>query len=140
MLLDTNVVLALMWRQAYGHEAAHAWLRRAHRFYTTPATEWSAVRVSLHKAKGTLPEVLAALASVIHHRKQQPATDARLPDPDWPLWRHLHGSKLVPDFWLLATAEALGTELITLDARAWEVLPPAQRTRIRLLRPSSPPG
>jgi predicted nucleic acid-binding protein len=134
MLLDTNVVLALMWRQAYGHDAAHAWLHRPRRFYTTPATEWAALRVSIHKARGTVPETLAALGSVIHHQKQQPASDARLADLDWPLWQHLHGYKLVSDFWLVATAEALGTELITLDARAWEILPSSLRNRVLVLR------
>lgn len=134
MLLDTNVVLALMWRQAYGHDAAHAWLQRASRFYTTPSTEWAAIRVSLHKARGNVSEILAALGSVVRHRKQQPATDARLPGSEWPIWRHLHGHKLVSDFWLIATAEALDTEVVTLDAKAWEVLPPSLRSRVRVLQ------
>lgn len=133
MLLDTNVVLALMWRNAYGHEAAHAWIQQANHFFTTPSTEWAALRVSLRKAQGNVSEVLAALTSIVRHRKQKPAMDARLPDTDWPVWRHLHGHKLTSDFWLLATAEALDTELVTLDAKAWQVLPPPQRRRIRIL-------
>lgn len=133
MLLDTNRVLALMWRRAFGHEAAHEWLRGAKRFFTTPSTEWAAIRVSLHKAHGTLPEVLTAISSIAHHKRQKPAADARLPDRDWVIWSHLHGHKLVPDFWLLATAEQLNTKLLTLDARAWEVLPPSQRDRVLVL-------
>lgn len=90
--------------------------------------------MSLHKAQGKVSEVLAALGSVVHHGKQQPATDARLPDPDWPIWRQLHGHKLVSDFRLIATAEALNTELVTFDAKAWEVLPSSFRSRVRVLR------
>lgn len=134
MLIDTNVVLALMWRQAYGHEAAHRWLQRANRFYTVPSTEWAAVRVSVWKGQGGLAEILPALASVLKHPKRLVASDAPLPDPDWRLWPHLLGHKLVSDFWLIATAEALDTELVTLDAKAWEVLPQALRQRVRVLQ------
>lgn len=135
MLADVNVLNALFFRDAFGHVRAHKWFSQTQRIFTTPATEWGALRVALARSQRPLGDIRAAMQSLLEHPKHQPLTDARMADPDWPAFRHLIGHKLVTDFWLLRTAEQADTSLVTLDADAWRVLPESWRASVLVLDP-----
>lgn len=120
-LLDTNVLLALVWPNHQHHAAAHAWFHAQSRYgwATCAFTQLGFVRLSSNPAYtpgAVLPrEAAAVLHGLLAHKKHRfwPSPAADKPA----LYEQALGHQQVNDAWLVEVARRQRGRLVTLDVR-----------------------
>lgn len=138
VLLDVNVLVALVWPQHLHHERAHSWLAQHRtRFATTSLTEAALVRLSLQRSVTdtdvTPAEALALLAALRSHPQYLfVPDDSTLAAPKISLGR-LATTRQVTDLHLVNLCAVHGLVLLTLDRAIPEVLEPQDRQFVTVL-------
>jgi uncharacterized protein len=113
ILLDSNVLIALVMADHVHHDRAEAWLAgRSHPFATCPMTEGSLTRMLIRNGRSanTAQAVLAALADSPRH-EFWPDTDSYREVP----MKGIIGHRQVTDAYLAHLARSRGGRLATLD-------------------------
>jgi toxin-antitoxin system PIN domain toxin len=113
VLLDSNVLIALVVADHVHHDVADNWLARSDdRFATCPITEGSLVRLLIQQGQheGTVRSILAALSA--HPRHEFWPDD--IPYSDVPLGSVI-GHRQVTDAYLVQLARAHKANIATLD-------------------------
>ncbi len=138
VLLDVNVLIALVWPQHLHHAQIHTWLAHHHgRFATTPLTEAALLRLSLQPSVTgthvTPAEALALLAGLRAHPKHHfVPDDSTLADPAITLTRFAT-TRQVTDLHLVNLCAGHELVLLTLDRAIPEMLQPPDRRFVSLL-------
>ncbi|MDQ6656600.1 MAG: PIN domain-containing protein [Verrucomicrobiota bacterium] len=120
-LLDTNVLLALVWSNHQHHAAAHTWFRAEAEYgwATCAVTQLGFVRLSSNPAysPAAVPpsEAAGVLATLTTHHSHTfwPSPVAGAPE----IYRRALGHQQVNDAYLVALAQARRGRLVTLDRR-----------------------
>lgn len=139
-LADANLLVALVWPTHVHHDAARRWLDElAEPWATTPITECAFVRLSSNPSvfDGALRpieavELLRELCARGRHEFWP--DDVRLVDPTLPL-DLLIGHRQVTDLQLLSLCARNAGRLATFDGGVRELLAPAARGLVEVLRP-----
>lgn len=138
VLLDVNVLVALVWPQHLHHARAHAWLAQHRaRFATTPLTEAALVRLSLKRSVTDTDiapaEALALLTGVRAHPQHLfVPDDSTLADPVISL-RRFATTRQVTDLHLVNLCAVHGLVLLTLDRAVPEMIEPDDRRFVSVL-------
>ena len=122
-LLDTNVLISLIWPNHSHHQRAHAWFSTLgdDRWATCPMTECGFVRISSNPGFDletlTPPEAIAILRQTISHPRHVFWEDtlAICSSSRFPL-QSLTGHKQITDAYLFTMAIERGEKLVTFDA------------------------
>ena len=111
-LLDVNLLVALIWKDAEGHETAHRWLA-GKKLAVCPITELGFLRVSMSPAfNASMEDARAALGDFLKNESPQ-----FVPDDERALAGKTAGSRaLLTDFYLANLAAKHSMKLATLDA------------------------
>jgi toxin-antitoxin system PIN domain toxin len=120
-LLDTNVLVALVWPNHQFHAAAHRWFgaEARHGWATCALTQLGFVRLSSNPAftpRAVRPSDAAALlADLIRHKQHRfwPSPEARTPK----VFLQALGHQQVNDAYLVALAQKQKGRLVTFDTR-----------------------
>lgn len=120
-LLDTNVLLALVWPNHQYHAAAHRWFRAEarHGWATCALTQLGFVRLSANPAFTPRPvrppEAAEILAELVRHKQHRfwPSLEARNPK----VFLQALGHQQVNDAYLVAMAEKQKGRVVTFDVR-----------------------
>lgn len=138
VLLDVNVLIALVWPQHLHHTQVHAWLAQHNgRFATTPLTEAALVRLSLQPfitgTAVTAAEALALLAGLRAHPQHHfVRDDSTLADPAISLTRFAT-TRQVTDLHLVNLCAVHELVLLTLDRAIPEALQEPDRRFVSVL-------
>jgi hypothetical protein len=120
-LLDTNVLLALVWPNHQHHALVHEWFRAEarHGWATCALTQLGFVRLSANPAYSTAAvspaEAATVLGALISHDSHSFWPSAAAASPEF--YRHALGHQQVNDAYLVALALARRGRLVTLDHR-----------------------
>jgi uncharacterized protein len=120
-LLDTNVLVALVWPNHQFHAAAHRWFgaEARHGWATCALTQLGFVRLSSNPAftpRAVRPSHAAALlADLVRHKQHRfwPSPEATRPK----IFLQALGHEQVNDAYLVALAEKKKGRLVTFDTR-----------------------
>jgi toxin-antitoxin system PIN domain toxin len=118
VLLDVNLIMALLWENHEHHEVARAWLRRVHWFATCPVAQLGFARISSHPMLGfgMSPDqafgVLRRFLADPRHRfvPDDLSCEDRVVRTDW-----MEGANQVTDHYLVALARQHRLTLATFD-------------------------
>ena len=113
ILLDANVLIALVVAEHVHHDAAEAWLETTEaRFATCPFTQTALLRFLVREGWSAI-DAAAVLAALARHERHTfwPADLAA----DAISWDRVDGHRQVTDAYLAALARAKGGQLATLD-------------------------
>ena len=142
-LLDVNFLVALSWPNHVHHQAARTWFSRHSPtgWATTPVTEAGFVRVSSNPhiiptavTPATALSVLDRMCGLVGHRFW--ADSARLLDAQVDLSR-LAAHRQVTDAHLIVVAAGSGGRLVTFDTGIPQLLRPADRHLVEVVRAPS---
>ncbi len=113
LLLDANVLIALVVAEHVHHEAAEAWLERAEGLFATCPFTQTALARFLVREGGSARDAAAVLAAVVGHPRHGfwPADLGA----DAMAWDRIDGHQQVTDAYLAALARAKGGQLATFD-------------------------
>jgi len=130
VLLDVNVLIALMWPAHEGHERAQNWFRQnaGKGWATCPFTQAAFVRIVSNPAFSrdavTPKEAMDILAANMRHKAHQFwADEIDLVTAAWPYAERLRGHQQVTDAYLLGLARHKKGKLGTMDRAVLELLP-----------------
>ncbi len=120
-LLDTNVLVALVWPNHQFHAAAHRWFgaEARHGWATCGLTQLAFVRLSSNPAftpNPVRPAAAAALLSeLVTHKKHRFWSSPEATTPE--MFLQALGHQQVNDAYLVALAESQKGRLVTFDSR-----------------------
>ena len=130
VLLDVNVLIALLWPAHEGHQRAQSWFAQnaAGGWATCPFTQAAFVRIVSNPAFSrdavTPKEAVNLLAANVRHKSHQFwADEIDLVAAAWPFVGRLRGHQQVTDAYLLGLARHKKGKLGTMDRAAAELLP-----------------
>jgi len=137
LLLDVNVLVALVNEHHVHHQAAHAWFGSVSRWATTPLTESAFLRLQSNPVvtgqETSCAEALAALVAIRDHpRHVFVPDDASLAAPAIDT-AGMIGHRQVTDFHLVNLCATHDWVLATFDARIAGALSEADRALIQLV-------
>jgi toxin-antitoxin system PIN domain toxin len=130
VLLDVNVLIALLWPAHEGHQRAQSWF--AHNasagWATCPFTQAAFVRIvsnpGFSRDAVTPKEAVNLLAVNVRHKSHQFwADEIDIVSAIWPLLGRLSGHQQVTDAYLLGLARHKRGKLATMDRGVAELLP-----------------
>jgi toxin-antitoxin system PIN domain toxin len=130
VLLDVNVLIALLWPVHEGHQRAQSWFAQnaAGGWATCPFTQAAFVRIVSNPAFSrdavTPKEAANLLAANVRHKSHQFwADEIDFVTAVWPFVGRLRGHQQVTDAYLLGLARHKKGKLGTMDRTAAELLP-----------------
>lgn len=130
VLLDVNVLIALLWPAHEGHQRAQTWFGQnaAAGWATCPFTQAAFVRIVSNPAFSrdavTPREALNLLDANVRHKAHQFwADEIDLVSAAWPYADRLRGHQQVTDAYLLGLARHKKGKLGTMDRAVLELLP-----------------
>ena len=130
VLLDVNVLIALLWPAHEGHQRAQSWFGQnaAAGWATCPFTQAAFVRIVSNPAFSrdavTPKEAVNLLAANVRHKSHQFWGDEiDFVTAVWPSVGRLRGHQQVTDAYLLGLARHKKGKLGTMDRAAAELLP-----------------
>ena len=142
VLLDVNVLVALVWPQHVHHRPAHAWLTAFdRRFATTPLTEAALVRFSLQPLVTdtvvTASEALSLLRGLRAHPQHRFLPDDSSLVANAVEVTGIVTSRQVADLHLVNLCASHGLVLLTFDRAIPAALSAADRRHVSVLSPSA---
>lgn len=130
LLLDVNVLIALLWPAHESHQRAQNWFARSGSagWATCPFTQAAFVRIVSNPAFSrdavTPMEAVNLLAANVRHQAHQFwADEIDFVTAVWPLTARLKGHQQVTDAYLLGLAKHKKGKLATMDRTVTELLP-----------------
>lgn len=130
VLLDVNVLIALMWPAHEGHQRAQNWFGQnaGEGWATCPFTQAGFVRIVSNPAFSrdavTPKEAMSILAATMRHKAHQFwADEIDVISAAWPYAEQLSGHQQVTDAYLLGLARHKKGKLGTMDRAVLELLP-----------------
>lgn len=130
VLLDVNVLIALLWPAHEGHQRAQNWFAQnaGAGWATCPFTQAAFVRIVTNPAFSrdavTPKEAVNLLAVNVRHKSHQFwADEIDIVSAIWPLLGRLSGHQQVTDAYLLRLARHKKGKLATMDRAVAELLP-----------------
>jgi toxin-antitoxin system PIN domain toxin len=130
VLLDVNVLVALLWPAHEGHQRAQSWFAQnaGAGWATCPFTQAAFVRIVSNPAFSrdavTPKEAVNLLAANVRHKSHQFwADEIDFVAAVWPIVGRLGGHQQVADAYLLGLARHKKGKLGTMDRTAAELLP-----------------
>ena len=130
VLLDANVLIALLWPAHEGHKRAQSWFGQnaGAGWATCPFTQTAFVRIVSNPAFSrdavTPKEAVNLLAANVRHKSHQFwADEIDLVTAVWPFAGRLSGHQQVTDAYLLGLARHKKGKLGTMDRTVTELLP-----------------
>lgn len=139
MLLDVNVLLALVWPQHQFHEAAHAWLSEhlPKEWLTCAVTQLGLIRLSSNPSfteAAVSPAEAAELARrLLEHPNHRFIELLPSPAAEHDRWRGVAGHRQTTDAFLVMVAIEHQSRLVTFDRRI--ASNPDFRSHVELLPP-----
>jgi toxin-antitoxin system PIN domain toxin len=130
VLLDVNVLIALLWPAHEGHQRAQTWFAQNAEvgWATCPFTQAAFVRIVSNPAFSrdavTPKEAVNLLAANVRRKSHQFwADEIDIVSAIWPLLGRLSGHQQVTDAYLLGLARHKKGKLATMDRAVAELLP-----------------